>query len=85
MTKTLISVGGKEKLMEFETISDVVSQLKTRHYEMRPLRLDDYEKGFLDCLSSLTVVGPVTKMEFEGTSARFGRHFIVFLLYESIF
>jgi glucosamine-phosphate N-acetyltransferase len=51
--------------MHFEIAPDIRRQLGAR-YEMRPLRLDDYEKGFLDCLSDLTVVGMITKAEFEG-------------------
>jgi hypothetical protein len=51
--------------MEFEVASDISRALGAR-YDIRPLRRDDYEKRFLDCLHDLTIVGSVTKAEFEG-------------------
>eukprot|EP00834_Sanchytrium_tribonematis_P001631 NODE_41_length_34096_cov_2.002235.p27 type:complete len:136 gc:universal NODE_41_length_34096_cov_2.002235:19726-20133(+) len=33
-------------------------------YTIRPLHLEDYHKGFLDCLKGLTMVGNVTFDEF---------------------
>jgi len=34
---------------------------------MRPLRIDDYEKGYLQLLAQLTVVGSLTQKDFENT------------------
>lgn len=34
---------------------------------LRPLRISDYDNGFLECLKQLTVVGKVTKEQFEDT------------------
>jgi hypothetical protein len=41
-----------------------------RRYSIRPLHRDDYERGFLECLSDLTVVGKITRKEFEGETFR---------------
>lgn len=36
------------------------------YFLVRPLMIDDFEKGYLQLLSQLTVVGNVTKADFEG-------------------
>lgn len=36
-------------------------------YSIRELELEDYEKGFLDCLKELTIVGNITKEMFAET------------------
>ncbi|KAI8052293.1 acyl-CoA N-acyltransferase [Syncephalis plumigaleata] len=39
-------------------------------YEMRPLSVDDYEKGYLTCLEQLAEVGPITREQFTFTKMR---------------
>lgn len=51
--------------MEFEVVPEIARLLGAR-YELRALRQDDHEKGFLECLSDLTIVGQVTKADYEG-------------------
>jgi hypothetical protein len=36
-------------------------------FEVRPLRRDDFDAGYLECLSQLTVVGPIDRDRFNGT------------------
>ncbi|KAL1497547.1 hypothetical protein ABEB36_008488 [Hypothenemus hampei] len=35
------------------------------YFLVRPLQIDDYEKGYLHLLSQLTIVGEITKEEFQ--------------------
>ncbi|KAK5665824.1 Glucosamine-phosphate N-acetyltransferase-like protein [Batrachochytrium dendrobatidis] len=43
---------------------DILSKLPSG-IDMRPLELDDYQKGYLETLAELTTVGNVTKEMFE--------------------
>jgi len=36
------------------------------NFKLRPLRKDDYDKGFLDVLAQLTTVGEIALSAFEG-------------------
>lgn len=36
------------------------------YFLVRPLHIEDYDKGFLQLLSQLTTVGDVSKSDFEG-------------------
>lgn len=44
---------------------DILKKQSDSEFEFRYLKRDDFDKGFLDSLSQLTVVGNVTKEEFE--------------------
>lgn len=52
--------------MTFQTslISNALQAGLPFHFELRPLKIDDWEKGFLPCLGELTVVGKVSKQAF---------------------
>lgn len=65
-------------------ISPDVSAALPEGYVMRPLMRTDFDKGFLDVLRVMTVVGDVTKEQFE---ARFdemkrseGRYYVLVIL-----
>jgi glucosamine-phosphate N-acetyltransferase len=45
-------------------ISNTLQQALPFHFQLRPLRIDDWERGFLPCLAELTVVGKVSKQAF---------------------
>ncbi|CDW77906.1 glucosamine 6-phosphate n-acetyltransferase [Stylonychia lemnae] len=45
--------------------AEILKKASDSEFEFRHLRRDDFEKGFLDTLSQLTVVGQVTKEDFE--------------------
>nr|CAG4644375.1 EOG090X0FKI [Lepidurus arcticus] len=42
-----------------------LEQSKKENIHIRPLHINDYEKGFLQILSQLTVVGDISREEFE--------------------
>ncbi|XP_062515608.1 glucosamine 6-phosphate N-acetyltransferase-like isoform X1 [Corticium candelabrum] len=47
---------------------------------MRPLQIHDYDKGYLDLLSQLTVVGEITRSRFQdqfGAMKKAANHFVV--------
>ena len=46
-------------------ISPTVQEALPEGYTMRPLRRADFDNGFLDVLRVMTVVGDVTKEQFE--------------------
>ncbi|KAJ1731705.1 Glucosamine-phosphate N-acetyltransferase-like protein [Coemansia biformis] len=49
-------------------------------YELRPLELTDFRKGYIDCLANLTVVGDVTEQLFAESfeeMQRAGGYFVV--------
>lgn len=43
---------------------EILKNESTKQFEYRLLRRDDYDKGFLEVLALLTVVGKVTKEDF---------------------
>lgn len=43
-----------------------VQEVLPENYVVRPLRLSDYHRGFLDCLAQLTKVGEITFEQFAG-------------------
>lgn len=47
-------------------ISPEVQAALPKGYSIRPLSSDDYERGFLDVLSVLTVIGNISKARFLG-------------------
>jgi hypothetical protein len=49
----------KSELLKAEL--EILSQESTEEFTYRLLQRDDYDKGFIDILSQLTVVGKVTK------------------------
>ncbi|RKP26557.1 glucosamine 6-phosphate N-acetyltransferase [Syncephalis pseudoplumigaleata] len=51
---------------------DILAQMPAG-YEMRPLALEDYEKGYLTCLEQLAKVGPVTREQFIAQFTRMHR------------
>ncbi|CAG8573567.1 8508_t:CDS:2, partial [Funneliformis mosseae] len=54
-------------LFTSKLISPEVQAALPKGYTIRPLASDDYERGFLDVLSVLTVIGNITKAQFLGT------------------
>ena len=65
-------------------ISPDVSAALPEGYTMRPLKRTDYDKGFLDVLRVMTVVGDVTKEAFEQRfdemKASQGRYYVLVIL-----
>jgi glucosamine-phosphate N-acetyltransferase len=47
-------------------ISPSVTQSLKPGFVVRPLRSDDYDKGFLECLAMLTTTGKMPKKDFLG-------------------
>ncbi len=47
-------------------ISNDVQAALPSSYLMRPLRRDDGEKGFIELLSQLSIVGSITQQSFKG-------------------
>jgi len=45
-------------------ISPAVQKALPEGFVVRPLHVDDYDKGFLNALGMLTVIGPLTKSQF---------------------
>jgi hypothetical protein len=37
--------------------------------QFRPLQADDYDRGYLECLSHLTTVGDISREQFNGIAA----------------
>ncbi|KAJ2851118.1 Glucosamine-phosphate N-acetyltransferase-like protein [Coemansia brasiliensis] len=59
--------------------TSVVSQVPENHI-LRPLEATDYRKGFMDCLSNLTVTGQVSEQMFQESfeeMQRTGCYFII--------
>lgn len=42
------------------------SVMEKEELVIRALRLEDYQNGFLECLSNLTTVGSITEAQFKG-------------------
>ncbi|RHZ75385.1 hypothetical protein Glove_214g37 [Diversispora epigaea] len=51
-------------LFSKDLISPKVQAALPKGYSIRPLANDDYERGFLDVLSVLTVIGDISKAQF---------------------
>lgn len=47
-------------------ISNDIQAALPSSYLMRPLRRDDGEKGFIELLSQLSIVGSITQQSFKG-------------------
>lgn len=47
------------------------------YFLVRPLQLDDYDRGYLQLLSQLTTVGDITKTEFECMQNRFCKKYLL--------
>lgn len=54
----------EEKLKKLSHWSSISSELAQRGLVARPLRLGDYEHGYLDVLAQLTSVGRVTREQY---------------------
>lgn len=54
-----------EQLNRLAHWTEIEAQLAARGLAARPLRVDDYENGYLELLSQLTTVGPISKSQFE--------------------
>lgn len=52
-------------LRELKSVNDITS--KDANLIVRPLQLDDFNRGYLALLKQLTSVGDVTQAEFKGT------------------
>lgn len=52
-----------EEYLRFE--NQILLTESDSEFEFRYLKRDDYDKGFMECLAQLTVVGNVTKKDFE--------------------
>lgn len=55
----------REKLTNLPEWKSIEDSLSERNLFARPLKLDDYECGYLELLSQLTKVGSISKDEFE--------------------
>lgn len=47
-------------------ISEAIQSALPPSYLIRPLRRDDDEKGFIELLSQLSIVGSITQKSFKG-------------------
>lgn len=54
-----------KRLEDLSKWKEIISQLKQRNLQARPLRLDDYDTGYLQLLSQLTGVGDISRDSFE--------------------
>ncbi|ORX82250.1 hypothetical protein BCR32DRAFT_165959 [Anaeromyces robustus] len=48
-----------------DLISEEVQKSLPEGYRVRPLEIEDYAKGHLDCLAQLTTVGEIKKEDYE--------------------
>jgi len=48
-----------------DLISEEVQKSLPEGYKVRPLEIEDYAKGHLDCLAQLTTVGEIKKEDYE--------------------
>lgn len=55
----------RRKLTQLSKWSSIEKSLSEKNLLARPLKLDDYENGYLQLLSQLTKVGSISKDEFE--------------------
>lgn len=54
----------KDRLTSLSKWSEISAKLAAGNLQARPLKLDDHERGYLELLEQLTVVGHVTKAQF---------------------
>ena len=60
---SLVKPKNHEEILKKE--QEILKKESTPEFEYRLLRRDDYDRGFMDVLALLTVVGKVTKQDFE--------------------
>lgn len=48
------------------SINDKVQKALPADFDIRPLSLEDYDRGYLQCLGQLTLVGGITRALFQG-------------------
>ncbi|KAL3422769.1 acetyltransferase [Phlyctema vagabunda] len=59
------STSSPEPLFSPSLISPEIAASLPESYTLRPLRKDDYARGFLDCLRVLTTVGDITEEQWN--------------------
>ncbi|KAJ2803847.1 Glucosamine-phosphate N-acetyltransferase-like protein [Coemansia guatemalensis] len=67
-------------LFDSSVLGTSVASMVPDNHKIRPLELTDYHKGYLECLSNLTVVGNVTEQMFGESfeeMQRTGCYFVV--------
>ncbi|PIA16913.1 glucosamine 6-phosphate N-acetyltransferase [Coemansia reversa NRRL 1564] len=67
-------------LFDSSVLGNSVASMVPDNHKIRPLELTDYHKGYLECLSNLTVVGNVTEQMFGDSfeeMQRTGSYFVV--------
>jgi glucosamine-phosphate N-acetyltransferase len=55
----------EQALFSAQYLSPEVQAALPEGYKLRPLRRNDFDAGFLDCLRVLTTVGDITKEQWE--------------------
>lgn len=60
----------ESKLTTLSDWEEINSQLEERKLLARPLRIDDFDKGYMELLQQLTTVGSVSKTDYESTFAK---------------
>lgn len=55
----------EQALFSAQYLSPEVQAALPEGYKLRPLRRDDFDAGFLDCLRVLTTVGEISKERWE--------------------
>lgn len=63
-----------ELLFDSQLIPEEVSTALPAGYSIRPLALDDYERGVLDVLRVLTTVGDISKEKWDAQFAYWKKH-----------
>lgn len=58
-------MANSQSLFSRDLIPDSIKSSLDSSYEIRPLSRDDYEKGYFECLHSLTWTGKITQTQFE--------------------
>lgn len=62
---TTSSTESEATLFSTDLISPTISAQLPATYTLRALRKSDYQRGFLDCLRVLTVVGDITEEQWD--------------------
>lgn len=65
MNEDISYLFSREKLTSLSEWKNIEASLSEKNLFVRPLKLDDYECGYLELLSQLTKVGSISKDEFE--------------------
>jgi len=60
-----VTISSTDGLFSPDLISPAIAALLPESYTIRPLRRDDYARGFLDCLRVLTTVGDITEEQWN--------------------